>query len=490
MKNYILSRIIKSIIALFVVLSIVIVMLFTLIPRVNIFKNDTSIQRMKGDEKTTYMYNKWDELGYLDFITFNEMCYASSDDVKACVSGDTKEAADILQEYENNGYIIEQFSDGSYYGYYEYNPLEILGNFYSHFIQMDHPNKIEDPDNPDLERKYYIGSDQNGVPAVMCSGCEYKYQIYFDGSFPFIHQNIISLDFGTSYPTKLGIDTMNVIADGQGNAKMEEQTFPTGSTQNSPLLQHSCRYKPTSTLDRMDTTKFTDNYANCDTQYDSPSMISTSLTFGLISLFIAYLIAIPAGIYMARKKGKLADKIGIVYINFLSAVPSLAFIFFVKQIGQGFGLPDKFPHYGFGDIRSYILPIIILALLSTSSLMMWTRRYMIDQSNSDYVKFARAKGLSEGEIFNRHILKNAIIPIVNQIPVSIVMTISGSVITETVFAIPGMGKMLPDSINMLNNNMVITLTFIFTGLSVFVVLVGDLLMTVIDPRIKLTEKGE
>ena len=490
MKNYILSRIIKSIIALFVVLSIVIVMLFTLIPRVNIFKNDTSIQRMKGDEKTTYMYNKWDELGYLDFITFNEMCYASSDDVKACVSGDTKEAADILQEYENNGYIIEQFSDGSYYGYYEYNPLEILGNFYSHFIQIDLPNKIEVPDNPDLERKYYIGSDQNGVPAVMCSGCEYKYQIYFDGSFPFIHQNIITLDFGTSYPTKLGIDTMNVIADGQGNAKMEEQTFPTGSTQNSPLLQHSCRYKPTSTLDRMDTTKFTDNYANCDTQYDSPSMISTSLTFGLISLFIAYLIAIPAGIYMARKKGKLADKIGIVYINFLSAVPSLAFIFFVKQIGQGFGLPDKFPHYGFGDIRSYILPIIILALLSTSSLMMWTRRYMIDQSNSDYVKFARAKGLSEGEIFNRHILKNAIIPIVNQIPVSIVMTISGSVITETVFAIPGMGKMLPDSINMLNNNMVITLTFIFTGLSVFAVLVGDLLMTVIDPRIKLTEKGE
>ena len=490
MKNYILSRIIKSIIALFVVLSIVIVMLFTLIPRVNIFKNDTSMQRMKGDEKTSYMYNKWDELGYLDFITFNEMCYASSDDVKACFSGDTKEAADILQEYENNGYIIEQFSAGSYYGYYEYNPLEILGNFYSHFIQIDHPNKIEDPDNPDLERKYYIGSDQNGVPAVMCSGCEYKYQIYFDGSFPFIHQNIISLDFGTSYPTKLGIDTMNVIADGQGNAKMEEQTFPTGSTQNSPLLQHSCRYKPTSTLDRMDTTKFTDNYANCDTQYDSPSMISTSLTFGLISLFIAYLIAIPAGIYMARKKGKLADKIGIVYINFLSAVPSLAFIFFVKQIGQGFGLPDKFPHYGFGDIRSYILPIIILALLSTSSLMMWTRRYMIDQSNSDYVKFARAKGLSEGEIFNRHILKNAIIPIVNQIPVSIVMTISGSVITETVFAIPGMGKMLPDSINMLNNNMVITLTFIFTGLSVFAVLVGDLLMTVIDPRIKLTEKGE
>ncbi|MGN1053734.1 MAG: ABC transporter permease subunit, partial [Erysipelotrichaceae bacterium] len=72
----------------------------------------------------------------------------------------------------------------------------------------------------------------------------------------------------------------------------------------------------------------------------------------------------------------------------------------------------------------------------------------------------------------------------------IVLCISGSVITESVFAIPGMGKMLPDSINLLNNNMVITLTFIYTSLSVFSLLIGDLLMTVVDPRIKLTEKGD
>ena len=324
----------------------------------------------------------------------------------------------------------------------------------------------------------------------MCSGCEYKYQVYFDGSFPFIHQNVITLDFGTSYPTKTGIETLTVINGGQGNMESVEQTFPTGSTQKSPLIQHSCRYKASSTLDKMDKNKFTDNYALCDSSYDSPSMITTSYIFGISSLVIAYLISIPAGIYMARKKGKIADKIGIAYINFLSAVPSLAFIFIVKQIGQGFGFPDKFPQYGFGDIRSYILPILILALLNTSGLMMWTRRYMIDQSNADYVKFAKAKGLSESEIFNRHILKNAIIPIVNGIPGAIILCISGSVITESVFAIPGMGKMLPDSINLLNNNMVITLTFIYTTLSVFSVLAGDLLMTLVDPRIKLTEKGD
>ena len=288
----------------------------------------------------------------------------------------------------------------------------------------------------------------------------------------------------------MGVDTLEVIGGSQGSPVSEEVTFPTGLTQQSPLLLHTCQYKPSSTIDRLDQDKFTDNYAKCVSRQDSPSMVATSYTFGIASLILAYVIAIPAGIGMARKKGKFADKLGIAYINLLSSVPSLAFIFVVKQIGQGFGFPDKFPQYGFGDIRSYILPILILGLLSTTGLMMWMRRYMIDQSNADYVKFARAKGLSEKEIFNKHILKNAIIPIVNGIPASIILCISGSVITESVFAIPGMGKMLPDSINLLNNNMVITLTFVYTSLSVFAVLAGDLLMCWVDPRIKLTEKGD
>ena len=122
------------------------------------------------------------------------------------------------------------------------------------------------------------------------------------------------------------------------------------------------------------------------------------------------------------------------------------------------------------------------------SLMMWVRRYMVDQSNADYVKFAKAKGLSKKEISRNHILKNAIIPIVNGLPSSIILAISGAVITESVFSIPGMGKMLPDAIKSTNNNMVITLTFIFTSLSILSVFLGDLLMTFVDPRISLNVK--
>ncbi|MFI3284425.1 MAG: ABC transporter permease, partial [Erysipelotrichaceae bacterium] len=359
--------------------------------------------------------------------------------------------------------------------------------FYIDLLVVDNPYVIQDANNPDLERGYSFGTTPTGAPALLCSGCNYKYQVYVDSNFPFIHQNVISLDFGLSFPTYQGIETIDVINTGQGNLVYTEQTFPTGVVQDSPIIQTSCTYK--TTLDHLDQNKFDDNYANCTLSYSSPSMINTSYIFGISSIILSYLIAIPFAIAMARKKGQWLDKIGIAYINFLIAVPSLAFIFIVKKVGFTFGFPDKFPQYGFGDYRSYVLPILILALLSTASTMMWLRRFMIDQSNADYVKFAKAKGLSQKEIFNNHILKNAIIPIVNGIPAAIILAISGSVITETVFAIPGMGKMLPDSISAVNNNMVITLTFIFTALAIISVFLGDLLMIKVDPRIQLAEKG-
>ena len=93
-------------------------------------------------------------------------------------------------------------------------------------------------------------------------------------------------------------------------------------------------------------------------------------------------------------------------------------------------------------------------------------------------------------LFKKHILKNAIVPIANGLPSAIILTISGAVITETVFAIPGMGKLLPDSIGAYNNNMIIALTFIFTSLSILSVLFGDILITLIDPRINLAEKKD
>ncbi len=491
MKKYILVRLLRSILSIFAVVSIVIVMVYTLIPRENIFLNDDGFRKTSGNAKITYMYNRYEELGYLDFVSLNDMCSLSSEDSDACLEVGSEEHTRVVEEYSNSGYTIEMYAkEGSVeatpYGYRDYNIVELLANFYTKLIVIDNPWSVQDPNNPDLDRSYYLGTTPTGGPAILCSGCEYKYQVYLSTSFPFIHQNAIGLDFGDSFPTQQGVATLDVITNGQGKFNPVEQTFPTGEVQESPIIQTSCSYKPT--LDHLDTKKFTDHYANCDLQTTSPSMVSTSYLFGIVSLIISYTIAIPFAVGMARKKGKFLDKIGLFYINFLIAVPSLAFIFIMKYFGFMFGMPDKFPQYGFSDPRSYVLPMLILGLLGTSGVMLWLRRYMIDQSNADYVKFAKAKGLSQKEIFSNHILKNAIIPIVNGIPSSIILAISGAVITETVFAIPGMGKMLPDAIKAVNNNMIITLTFIFTALAILAVFLGDLLMTKVDPRIKLAAK--
>lgn len=493
MKRYILERVLKSIVSIFAVVSIVIVMLYTMIPSNKVFDNDPAYKKMSGDTKTIYSNQTLDTLKYQHFARVGEICEysfekGSAEFANCTTDNSSKEQKTAIENMANNGFEMSTLKSGEPYGVHTYNAFELLTHFYSSFLVLDTKNSIQDENNPNLERKYYFGKNPyNGTPALMCSGCNYKYQIYFNGSFPFIHSNILTFNFGTSYPSNKGIPTLTVINRGQGATKETEQTFPTGATLKSSLIQTSCKYK--AKTDHLDANRFDDNYANCENAYESPSMVMTSYIIGVISLIIAYVLAIPAGIAMAQYKDKLIDKIGIVYINLLVAIPSLAFIFFMRSVGNKFGLPDKFPQLGFNDIRSYIMPVVILALMSTPGLMMWLRRYMIDQSSQDYVKFARAKGLSQTEIFNKHILKNAIIPIVNGIPGSIILSISGALITESAFAVPGMGKMLPDAIKVVNNNMVITLVFIFTTLSILSVLAGDLLMTVVDPRIQLVSKG-
>ena len=492
MRKYIIGRLIRSVFSIFAVVSIAIVMVYTLVPKENIFFGDAYLSKLgsKPDELIQYKNTKWENLGYLDYVTQSDMC-AGSDDYSGCMVVGSTESKTYKADFEADGYVVENFpKSGFLYAYRNYTAPELIYNWFKNLIVVDGVNKVTDSENTTLEREIYIAKDYNGIPAVKCSGCENEYLIYFDSSFPFIHQNWISLNLGMSYPSYSGLATLDVISNGQGSYDYEDVTFPSGTTSSSPVDLHNCTYKVTSTMDRMDIDRFNSNYANCSLKYQDPSMINTSYTFGILALILSYIIGLPGGIFMASRKGKLADKIGTVYINFMIAVPSLAFIYFVKLLGTSFGLPDKFPQFGFSNIKSYILPVLILGLLGTAGLMIWTRRYMVDQANADYVKFARAKGLSQREIFNHHILKNAIIPIVNGIPSSIILCISGAVITETVFAIPGMGKMLPDSIKIYNNAMVITLAFILTALSVLALLLGDILITFVDPRIKLDNKGD
>ena len=136
----------------------------------------------------------------------------------------------------------------------------------------------------------------------------------------------------------------------------------------------------------------------------------------------------------------------------------------------------------------YILPIVSLALPSIANLMKWIRRYMIDQMNSDYVKFARSGGLTEGEIFTRHILKNAAIPIIQGIPAAVLGALTGAIITERVYVVPGIGNLLTEAINKYDNGVIVGGTLFYAILTVTSLILGDVLMAMVDPIISFSTK--
>ena len=114
---------------------------------------------------------------------------------------------------------------------------------------------------------------------------------------------------------------------------------------------------------------------------------------------------------------------------------------------------------------------------------------MVDELNKDYIKLARIKGMAFKDIMVKHVLKNAFVPLVQYIPASFLLTISGSLLVERFFSVPGMGPLLTDAITRYDLNVVQTLVIIYAALGVLGVFLGDVLMMLLDPRIKLADKG-
>lgn len=494
-KGYIWSRLLRSVLSVLIIMIIVFVMVYGLVPRDNIFFEDSTYRKLGGkpDEKTEYIYTTWEKLGYLDFVKINDYCeelYGAGDErMKDAILPESQETADFAEKYLSEGYTVEYFTASKQaYAYKDIPLAQRFVKWIKDLVVIDTIHSVQDENNPDLERKVSFGRTPTGGLAIIGSGSVHKYLLYTDTHFPYLHQNFIKLNMGTSYPTYQGMDALRVMFSPQGTEVKVPVTFETGKEAESAINFGSLTYKEK--LDRLDKNKFADNYANYTTFKDQPSMVGTSFIMGILALVLSYGIGLPMGIAMAKHKDKLVDKLGMVYIIFIIAVPSLAYIYLFRYLGTTiFGLPSVFPVLGPGDVRSWILPIISLALPSISSLMLWSRRYIVDQMNSDYVKFARAKGLNKREIFNRHIFKNAIIPIVQGIPASLAGCITGAIITEAIYSVGGMGKMLPDAVKQYNNTIIISLTFLFSTINVLSVLLGDIILTKIDPRISLNEKA-
>lgn len=507
-----------------IVVGIVMVMVYSALDRNLIFAADSMYTRVKSNAKEVYMMQQWERYGYVDYVPYSDYMrqlvredeitqeqYGAAITFGNKASQDSDEAAEFIrrftEEYESKGYKVvrldgkmkgktKKYQDGGEPRLYAYRNIPVLMrlvNYFKDLITVDNIHYVEDEIEDrgitfTLHDPVYGG--EKFSPAVMGTGTQYKYLFYFDDSFPFIHQNLVKINLGLSYSIRQGIDVFQTMTESQGSYAYSTVTYPTGSVSESADDLHSASYISGSLAGGGPVVKasFVDDYTNISTNKNGMSKIGYSFTIGIIAVFLSYLIGVPVGIIMALRKDKLLDHIGTFYIVFITAVPSLAYIFLFKSLGGRFGLPTTF------DMENptwlmYVLPIISLSLPSIANLMKWLRRYMIDQMNSDYVKFARSGGLSEGEIFRKHILKNAIIPIVHDIPAGILFALTGAIITERVYVVPGVGNMLTRAINAYDNGVIVGMVLFYAVLTVTSVILGDVLMSVLDPRISFTAKA-
>ncbi len=213
-----------------------------------------------------------------------------------------------------------------------------------------------------------------------------------------------------------------------------------------------------------------------------------SMRLGMISLAISLFFGVIIGTLQARYKDGIFDHIGTGYTVFVNAVPHLVSYSLILVIGaRVFGLPSMYSTRKV--MLSSILPIVCLAMGSIAGYMLWTRRYMVDELNKDYIRLAKLKGLSDRKVMFRHVLKNAFVPLAQYLPYSLLLTIGGSLLAERFFSVPGMGPLLTDAIARYDTNVVQAVVMLYASLGILGVFLGDILMTLIDPRIRLTGKG-
>ncbi len=212
-----------------------------------------------------------------------------------------------------------------------------------------------------------------------------------------------------------------------------------------------------------------------------------SMRLGWISLAISMTAGVLLGVMQARFKESFWDHAGTAYTVFVRAVPALVSYSLVLVLGaRVLHLPSM---YSTRDVfRSSILPVFCLSFSSAAGNMVWMRRYMVDELNRDYVRLAKLKGLSTRSVMLKHVFKNAFVPMAQYLPQAVLLVTTGSLLVERFFSVPGLGPLLVDAVLRYDLNVVQVLVMMYSAMGITGVFLGDVLMTLLDPRIRLTGK--
>jgi peptide/nickel transport system permease protein len=216
------------------------------------------------------------------------------------------------------------------------------------------------------------------------------------------------------------------------------------------------------------------------------------------ALVLSYMIAIPLGVIAALRRGRLTDRAISFSVFVLYSIPSFAAALLLILFVAGGDYLNLLPMYGINSINAWemspgawlwdrlthmILPVICLTYASLASISRYARVSMLEALGQDFLRTARAKGLPERVVVLRHALRNALIPIITIFALELPALIGGAVIIESIFTLPGMGKLMIDALESRDNPTIMGITVLAAIVTLFGYLAADILYMVVDPRI-------
>jgi peptide/nickel transport system permease protein len=210
----------------------------------------------------------------------------------------------------------------------------------------------------------------------------------------------------------------------------------------------------------------------------------------LFSLLVSLVIALPIGIYVAYRRGSFLDQAAVTTAMLAASIPSfwtglMLQRYLATELGwfpaSGYGGPDA----SFLDRMGYlVLPSIVLGIVNSALILRFTRASMLDVLGEDYIRTARSKGMRERRVVLRHAMKNAAIPIVTVVGLTFALLVSGAVVTERVFNIPGLGNLVVNAVLRRDYPVIQGTLIVIAVLYVLINLVTDLLYLTIDRRVR------
>lgn len=212
--------------------------------------------------------------------------------------------------------------------------------------------------------------------------------------------------------------------------------------------------------------------------------IPVTALLNLYALILAIAVSLPLGILSAVRRNSLLDYVtsfgsalGIATPNFWLAL--VLIVIFSLQLRW-------LPPFGLRSWQGFVLPVVVLATEQMAVLMRITRGTVLELLPQDFVRTARSKGLPQPQVMWRHVVSNAMLPIITVIGFRIAFLLSGTIIVETVFALPGVGRLFTDSVMRLDYQVVQSLVVLFAVIVVVVNLLTDLIYALVDPRVRVS----